>query len=415
MSTAAMSFEDFTRQLAATNPENALEVAIKATEAAREETARVKEESKLLASVKMGEHGYEAENLGGIYRLGQMYARSKLVPREFQGRPDDCAIVVQLAHRWGVDAFMAFQHVYPVYGKPGVDSQMAISLLHASGKIIGTVQYEFSGAVNSDDYGAVAMVRDKATGEIVRGPKVNWGLVKAEGWNKAKGDKQIASKWSTMPDLMFHYRSAMFLIRTHYPEVIMGLQSVEEIEDVTRSQSPQLSTPAASLSDLTAQLEAKAGTEPPDDLSETVNPFDAETAERIVQEASTAIKTAELIRDVEAIVAEHNASALPDLCKVAIQGEATTRIAEIRDSREPRSKKQAEPVESEPDPQVAESQSLMATCLDDLTRATEHGATAIENRALEARGTGDLLPEHCDIVTAACQKRLQTLDEQKRT
>ena len=35
-----------------------------------------------------------------------------------------------------------------------------------------------------------------------------------------------------MPEIMFRYRSAMILIRTHCPEVIMGMQSREELEDV---------------------------------------------------------------------------------------------------------------------------------------------------------------------------------------
>ena len=46
-----------------------------------------------------------------------------------------------------------------------------------------------------------------------------------EGWIKN-------SKYKTMPEQMLRYRSATWLIRTHCPEVLLGMQSSEEIQDV---------------------------------------------------------------------------------------------------------------------------------------------------------------------------------------
>lgn len=51
-------------------------------------------------------------------------------------------------------------------------------------------------------------------------------MVKAEGWLDKSG-----SKWKTMPDQMFQYRSASFFGRIYAPDVLNGMHSVEEIKD----------------------------------------------------------------------------------------------------------------------------------------------------------------------------------------
>jgi hypothetical protein len=51
-------------------------------------------------------------------------------------------------------------------------------------------------------------------------------MAKAEGWVSRKG-----SKWATMPELMLMYRAASFFGRLYAPEVLMGMHSMEEIQD----------------------------------------------------------------------------------------------------------------------------------------------------------------------------------------
>jgi hypothetical protein len=51
-------------------------------------------------------------------------------------------------------------------------------------------------------------------------------MAKAEGWVDKNG-----SKWKTMPEQMFRYRAASFLIRTTAPEIGMGLLTADEAED----------------------------------------------------------------------------------------------------------------------------------------------------------------------------------------
>jgi len=171
---------------------------------------------------------------GHLWRVATGYSRSALVPEAFRGKKDDCFIACQLAMRLNVDPFMLMQSMYIVHGRPGFEAKLAIALLNSSGKIKGTVKTQFTGT--GDDYGCRAWCIDADTGERVDGPKVDWKMVKGEGWNKDKalrnGGGVQKSKWNTMPDLMFVYRASAFLIRSNYPEVLMGMSTAEELEDV---------------------------------------------------------------------------------------------------------------------------------------------------------------------------------------
>jgi hypothetical protein len=52
-------------------------------------------------------------------------------------------------------------------------------------------------------------------------------MAKAEGWLDKNG-----SKWKTMPEQMLMYRAATFFCRVYCPEVLAGVQTVDEIIDV---------------------------------------------------------------------------------------------------------------------------------------------------------------------------------------
>lgn len=158
-----------------------------------------------------------------LQRAAGVYASSDLVPEHYRGKEKlaNVVIALQMSMRMGVDPMTFLQSSYIVHGKPGVEAKLAIALLNASGRIKGSIRYEMS----ADGKECTAYAIDKASGETVQ-EKCTMAIADKEGWIKKAG-----SKWQTMPELMLKYRSAMFLIRLHYPEVILGMQSVEELHD----------------------------------------------------------------------------------------------------------------------------------------------------------------------------------------
>lgn len=158
-----------------------------------------------------------------LWRIATAFSKSELVPTAFQNKPENCFVALQAALRLEVDPFMFLQSCYVVHGKPGIEAKLAIALLHKSGRIRGTIFYDMAGEGMKRQCTARAV--DAATGEIIE-QTITMDDAKKEGWIDKTG-----SKWKTIPDLMLKYRSAAWLIRLHYPDVIMGMQTKEEVED----------------------------------------------------------------------------------------------------------------------------------------------------------------------------------------
>ncbi len=72
----------------------------------------------------------------------------------------------------------------------------------------------------------MAWATEKESGEKITSPAVSVEMAVKEGWYGKNG-----SKWQTMPEVMLRYRTASFFGKLYAPELLMGLQTVEEIQD----------------------------------------------------------------------------------------------------------------------------------------------------------------------------------------
>lgn len=158
------------------------------------------------------------------WRVATLFAKSEMVPEHFQKKPESVMVILQMAFRLKVDPLMLLQNTYIVHGRPGMESKMKIALVNQRGPFTGPIQYRFEG--EGDKRQCTAYATHKATGEVCEFT-VTWAMVKAEGWSSKSN-----SKWNTLPELMFRYRSASYLINTACPEVTMGLPTMDELADM---------------------------------------------------------------------------------------------------------------------------------------------------------------------------------------
>lgn len=177
-----------------------------------------------------------------LWRVATAFAKSDLVPQHFRSKPENVFVALQMAIRTGVDPYMFLQNCYIVQGRPGIESKLAIALLNRSGRIKGSLKYRFEG--QGKTLGCVAFCVETATGEMIE-HRLDWATVEAEGWLSKSG-----SKWKTDPQMMMQYRAAMRLIRLHFPEVLLGMYSLEEAEDMATIDAKPVST-------ITQRLEAR--------------------------------------------------------------------------------------------------------------------------------------------------------------
>jgi len=159
-----------------------------------------------------------------MQRAATLFSKSGLVPKNFENNPAACFVGLQLAAQLGVNPFMLFQKIYNIGGKIGIEAQVAIAIANQRGVFEGPIEHKFSGQGDTRSCTATAILaKSKKPVSLT----IDWQTVNAEGWNKKGG-----SKWLTMPDQMFRYRSSLWLIRTYAPECLMGLNSLDEIEDM---------------------------------------------------------------------------------------------------------------------------------------------------------------------------------------
>jgi hypothetical protein len=155
-------------------------------------------------------------------RKAEAYAQSTMVPQQYQGNVPNCIIAMEMAERMGASPMMVMQNLYIVHGNPGWSSKFLIASFNQCGRF-SALRYDWS----QDRTSCRAWAIEKATGDRIDGPEVTMEMAKLEGWSTKSG-----SKWKTMPELMLMYRAAAFLVRTHAPEISMGLQTQEELVDV---------------------------------------------------------------------------------------------------------------------------------------------------------------------------------------
>ena len=151
-------------------------------------------------------------------RIAASLADSALVPNAYRGQTGlpNCIVAIEIANRMGMSPFQVMQNLNIIHGRPSWSSQFIIGLIQGCGRFEG-----FSYDETQD--GCQCVARLKSTGELVDGPRITLDMAKREGWTKN-------TKWSTMPQTMLRYRAASAFGRFHIPDLILGIQSVEENE-----------------------------------------------------------------------------------------------------------------------------------------------------------------------------------------
>lgn len=172
-----------------------------------------------------------AEINGGFntaMKIAEELAKSDIIPKEFQKKPANCLIAVELANRLKASPFQVMQNMDVIYGRPALRSAFIIACINNSGKIIGALKFE----MNEKTTKCRAWAIEKETGARLNGPTITLEMAEKEGWLTKSG-----SKWKTMPDLMLRYRAASFFGRLYCPEILNGMYSEDEITDMKSAEN----------------------------------------------------------------------------------------------------------------------------------------------------------------------------------
>lgn len=159
------------------------------------------------------------------YKTAQLLSQSTIIPESYRGKPGDCLILLDLCDRMGLSPISIAQYSQVVKGNFTWKGQACKAFVDGCGRYIKS-QYVMVGEPGAMSWGCFLRAWEK-TGEVVDGPTVTLQTAADEGWLQKNG-----SKWKTMPELMLKYRAAAFFARTECPNLLMGFQTVDEVQDV---------------------------------------------------------------------------------------------------------------------------------------------------------------------------------------
>lgn len=168
------------------------------------------------------------EAFANAQRMAKVLSASSLVPREYQGEDGlaNAVIALEMAQRIGASPLAVMQNLYIVHGKPGWSAQFIIASLNSCGRY-SPLRFAMARDEKGLALGCTAQAIELATGEVLEGPQITMDMAADEGWLQKNG-----SKWKTMPELMLRYRAASFFGKLYAPDILMGMQSAEELHDI---------------------------------------------------------------------------------------------------------------------------------------------------------------------------------------
>lgn len=160
-------------------------------------------------------------------------SKSNLLPLIYKDNIPNCMLAMELATRTGMNELMVMQNLHIIQGKPSWSSTFAIAVINSSKRFKTAVNFRVDGTGDALSCVAYATGHD---GEVYESPKITMAMAAAEEWLSKKG-----SKWKTMPELMIRYRAAAFFGRLFCPELLLGMQTEDEVIDVVSERAePEL-------------------------------------------------------------------------------------------------------------------------------------------------------------------------------
>lgn len=165
--------------------------------------------------------GFAPATLTEAVQFSEMLASSTMVPKAYQGKPQDVLVCVQWGYEMGLAPMQALQNIAVINGKPSVYGDAAMALVQAS-HVCEDVE-EFFENEGTPNPVAVCVAKRKGRKPVVAKFSVE-DAKRAGLWGKQ-------GPWQAYPKRMMQMRARGFALRDAFPDVLKGLITAEEAQD----------------------------------------------------------------------------------------------------------------------------------------------------------------------------------------
>ena len=167
---------------------------------------------------------HSADSFEFAQRQAKSLCQSQLVPTQYQGQQglSNCLVALEMSKRMKLSPLTVMQNLNIIHGKPSWSAQFIASTIMSCGRF-SKFEYLVKGQGETLEVQCIATrLEDK---KQVKGSAVSMRMARQEGWTKNP-------KYSSMPELMLRNRAATFFGRQYIPDLLLGVQTSEEVVDV---------------------------------------------------------------------------------------------------------------------------------------------------------------------------------------
>lgn len=156
-----------------------------------------------------------------LVQFANMAAKSALVPKDYQGRPENVMLAVQMGSEIGLSPMQALQNIAVVNGRPAVWGDAMPGLCKASA-VCDDIEETLTG--DGDAMVATCVARRRNAKPVIATFSVA-DAKRAGLWGKS-------GPWQQYPQRMLKMRARSWALRDAFPDVLKGLIAAEEAADI---------------------------------------------------------------------------------------------------------------------------------------------------------------------------------------
>ena len=203
----------------------------------------------------------DGASMDSIMRLGDHMAKARTtIPDHLKGSPADCAAIVMQAMQWRMNPYAVAQKTHLVNGTLGYEAQLVNAAIQASGVTLDRFNYEWYGPwekiigkTKVMDAPAKGKYGDKDYKKAYQYRVPDYDMRAEEGcgvrvWATLRGETEPrylelllvqasvrnSPLWATDPKQQLGYLAVKRWSRLYAPDVILGVYTPDELEEVNR-------------------------------------------------------------------------------------------------------------------------------------------------------------------------------------
>jgi hypothetical protein len=193
------------------------------TEEKQSEPMAVAKKEKLTAIQTHDGRGLNLASLEDMYRFANYVVASGLAPKGME-KPETVFLALEMGAEVGLAPMQSIQNIAVVNGRATIWGDAVPGLVHGSGKQEWYSQKKI-GTPGADNYGYEVSSKRKGNPNPIVTTFTVADAKKAGLWGKG-------GPWTFYPDRMLLNRARAFNARDNFPDVLKGMYTTEEIQDV---------------------------------------------------------------------------------------------------------------------------------------------------------------------------------------